>query len=345
MANRGDGGEGTASENGSMKLSLIAGAVASVGAMAGLILLTDPSKIWDTIVTAGWWIGVLAVAHMAYVLMVTFAWRSLLVADDIRRPFGEIFRHRWIADGLNALTPFLAADGEVVRGYLQAQETEVEGPESAAVIIVELTARMLSLAVFIAIGIVLFAVTGNGRVWLMVGGGGAMLLLFLGGYYYGQKHGALEKLANRIWKHTESDRWKEFAGDAEEADERLKAVYSNHGAFARSAAWHFAAWVFGGGEMVLILRVLGHPVGPVEAWVFEAVGQTARNAGFFLPAALGAQEGGYLLGARAIGLASAVGVGVSIIKRIRDILFGLPAIGWWQVREVRKKRERAAAQD
>ncbi len=321
-------------------LALVVGAAAGMGAIVGLLLIANPSRVWHIVLTTGWWIPVLALVHAVFVYLLTRAWRSLLLGVEIDAPFWEIFRFRWIADAANALTPFLAADGEVLRGYLQAKETDVDGPMAAAVIIVDLTARMVSLAVFVSVGMILFLVSGRPHVWLIAGGTSLLLFVFLGGYYYAQRHGGLQKIAHLLWKWARSDHWREFAGQAEEAGERLQRVYQNRRAFFRSAVWHFAAWVYGGAEMVLVLWILGHSVGPMDGWIFESIGAAAHNAGFFLPASLGAAEGGYLLGARAIGLSSALGVGVAIIKRIRDIVFGAPALVLWQ-RIRKRERERA----
>jgi len=44
-------------------------------------------------------------------------------------------------------------------------------------------------------------------------------------------------------------------------------------------------------ERAAALRLMGHPIGIVEAVALESLGQVITNAGFFVPAALGVQEG------------------------------------------------------
>ncbi len=322
-----------------MKVAAIVSLIAGLGAIAGLFLLSDPAHIWALIEQVAVWLVPLSIAHFVFVFLTTMAWRSLLVAQDMDRPLRELFRMRWIGDALSALTPFGIADGEAARAYLQAKETELDGPKVAAVVMVELTARLLSLVLFILVGILLLAIYGGRHVWLTAGGATALLVAGLGAYVYAQKHDWLHKLARKIGKRSKSEKWQELAGDTDAVNEHLGPIYGEHGAFLRCTGWHFAAWVFSAAEMMFLLWVLDTPAGPMEAWIFEAIGQAARNAGFFLPAALGAQEGGYYLGAKAIGKSSSVGVAVAIIKRARDIIFGVPALLLWQGHELKENKE------
>jgi hypothetical protein len=58
--------------------------------------------------------------------------------------------------------------------------------------------------------------------------------------------------------------------------------------------------------------------------------QLIRNASFFIPLSIGAQEGGLLLIFTALGMPGALGITVSFVRRIKEILWvclGL-ALGW-----------------
>ncbi len=323
-----------------MKVAAILSLIAGVGAVAGLFLLADPGHIWSLIQDVAIWLVPLAIAHFIFILLTTLAWRSLLVAQEMDRPFHELFRMRWIGDALSAMTPFGVADGEAVRAYLQAKETELDGPRVAAVVIVELTARLLSLVLFILVGMILLALHGGKHVWLTTGGATALLIVVLGAYVYGQRHDWLHRLARLIARRSKSERWQELAGDTDAVNEHLEPIYREHGAFIRCTAWHTSAWVFSATEMLFLFWILGEPVGPVEALIFEAIGQAAKNAGFFLPAGLGAQEGGYYLAAEAIGKSASIGLAVAIIKRIRDFIFGVPALLLWQQHARKEKKEK-----
>ena len=54
--------------------------------------------------------------------------------------------------------------------------------------------------------------------------------------------------------------------------------------------------------------------------------QAIRGAAFAVPGALGVQEGGYVLLASLVGLPSHAGLALSLGKRTREILLGLPGL-------------------
>jgi hypothetical protein len=56
------------------------------------------------------------------------------------------------------------------------------------------------------------------------------------------------------------------------------------------------------------------------------VGSAIRGAGFAIPGALGVQEGGYLLLAPFAGLSPNAGVALSLAKRSRELLLGIPGL-------------------
>jgi phosphate/sulfate permease len=85
-------------------------------------------------------------------------------------------------------------------------------------------------------------------------------------------------------------------------------------------------WFVGVGEVYLIAWLLGTPVSWSHALLLESVGQAIRGAGFAIPGALGVQEGGYLLLAPLAGLSPNVGVALSLAKRSRELLLGIPGL-------------------
>ncbi|MBI4391918.1 MAG: hypothetical protein HY575_08510, partial [candidate division NC10 bacterium] len=61
------------------------------------------------------------------------------------------------------------------------------------------------------------------------------------------------------------------------------------------------------------------PLSAASALALEAGHQLSRAAGFFIPAKLGAQEGGNLLVFSALGFPAALGVAVSLLRRVREL--------------------------
>jgi len=63
-----------------------------------------------------------------------------------------------------------------------------------------------------------------------------------------------------------------------------------------------------------------------DALLLESLGQAIRGAAFAIPGALGVQEGGYLLLAPLAGLPSDAALALSLAKRTRELLLGLPGL-------------------
>jgi hypothetical protein len=75
----------------------------------------------------------------------------------------------------------------------------------------------------------------------------------------------------------------------------------------------------------------------------ESLLLAVRNAAFMVPAALGVQEGAYLLLAPLLGLPASTVIALSLLKRGRDVAIGVPALVSWQLLEVRRHLRRRPA--
>ncbi len=96
------------------------------------------------------------------------------------------------------------------------------------------------------------------------------------------------------------------------------------------------AWAFGTLEVWVALYFMGVPVGLGEALVLESLGQAARSAGFAVPSGVGVQEAGFVVTAASLGLAPETGLALSLAKRVRELLMGVPALLAWQWLEGRR---------
>ena len=99
------------------------------------------------------------------------------------------------------------------------------------------------------------------------------------------------------------------------------------------------SWLLGAGEVWLALRFLGQPAGLGEGLVIESLCQAVKAAGFVVPGALGIAEGGYVVVGALFGLAAPVSIALALIKRLREIVLGLPALAAWQWLEHRRQRD------
>ena len=94
-----------------------------------------------------------------------------------------------------------------------------------------------------------------------------------------------------------------------------------------------ASWFVGAVEVWIALCALGIPGGFPQAIVLEGVAQGVRSAMFFVPGALGIQEGGYVVVGRLLGIPAEMGLALALIRRVRELAFGIPGLIAWQIIE------------
>ena len=73
----------------------------------------------------------------------------------------------------------------------------------------------------------------------------------------------------------------------------------------------------------------------------ESLCHAIRNLAFFVPGALGVQETGLVLIGALIGLPADVAIALSLAKRFREIVIGLPALASWQWVEIGRVQRKA----
>jgi len=124
--------------------------------------------------------------------------------------------------------------------------------------------------------------------------------------------------------------------DGSRLDLEIRALYAQPLRLIVACAWQFLGFLAGSFESWLALRLLGYPIGVEGAIAIEAVTQALRHLIFVVPAGLGVQEGGLVLFGSMIGLPAEVCVALSLIKRMREVAFGIPALISWQWAEARR---------
>jgi hypothetical protein len=86
-------------------------------------------------------------------------------------------------------------------------------------------------------------------------------------------------------------------------------------------------------EVWIALRVGGAPLGFATVLVIESLVYAIRTVAFAIPNAVGVQEGAYILIGATFGLTPEMALAISLLKRARDLVIGLPALGTWQAVE------------
>jgi putative membrane protein len=321
---------------------------------AGLLLLTGlvVHEGWSALLQAfrhaGWRLLLLVPAHLVPLALDTQAWRVLLEPVDQARRAGLPFL-LWVAavrEAVARLLPAAGIGGELV-GIRLTQLRIADTTAVTATVIVEVLITIVVQYLFCGLGIVLMTHIAAGMTQIWTISAGLLLSLPLPVLaYLLLRHGAVfERIEG--WARQLFGARNRFALllDGAKLDAEIHRLFNQPWRLARALAWQFAGYLIGAFETWFALRLLGHPVGMDAAIAIEALTQAARHATFIVPGGLGIQEAAVMLFAYLAGVSSDVALSLALIKRVREILFGVPALLSWQWVEARKLRQTQPAPD
>jgi len=310
-------------------LALLAGVIAAVY----LIWTIGFESIFAAIARAGFGgLALLCLFALFVFISLAFAW-SFLLPPAHRRPWPEFYIARLVRDSIAEISPFSPVGGMVAAARLMVLRG-MSGPYAAASVAADATTEAMAQVVFLAFGLgVGFTqfrhLEGSGPVTqamlaiLLLAVPGIALLIFL------QKRGALfaEKMALRFFPQMQ-------AGVS--FHQAIVELYDSRSRLAASSALHLLAWIGAGIGTYISFRLVGGEIGFWNAVALEALLCTLRSIAAPVPAAIGVQEWGYALLAPLFGLPAEMGVAVSLLKRAREIVLGVPALLYWQAVESRR---------
>ena len=237
---------------------------------------------------------------------------------------------RWIREGVNNLLPVAQIGGEFVASRLLQRRRGLPLANAIAGSIADLTMEMVTQIAFtlLGLGLLLHSVGGGGIASSVTGFVVVATLVaagFVGAQWFGLAHG-VEALLMRVGRALG------WAGTAqvEGLHQALLACYRNPRRLLLAMLWHGISWLLGGVEVCLALHVLGQDSSLATGMVIESLGQALKAAGFAVPGALGIQEGGYIVICQAFKLSPELAIALSLVKRLREVVLGIPALIAWQ---------------
>ena len=318
----------TAAPRPSLVWPLAIGAVAIGGIALGIASdRTGLAAAGNDVMRALWVLPALVCLHLGQLLLAGMAWRSLFASA--RPGILAFYRLRIIREGIDSLLPVAQVGGEIVGSRLLAREGIVLSRAGASVI-VDVTVELLTQVIFLLAGLCTLSLlsqgAGSGRWAGAILAAGTAILAFLLAQRFGMLR-ALEALLRGI-----AARWPVMAGASLDGLHAAALDFYRRPLPLLRCTWlHLLAWMLGSFETWAVLNALGTPATLLQAFTIESLGMAARSAGFAIPAALGAQEGGFVLAAAAVGLPVAPALALSLVKRIREVLVGLVGMALWRL--------------
>jgi putative membrane protein len=295
-------------------------------------------------------VGALAVAGLGALWLIPYhilpltldalGWRSLLRVRPEHAGTASLPYLWWVAsirEAVSSILPVVRIGGEVVgvhlimrRGFSLAFAT--------ATVVVEVTVTLLSQIALALLGFGLLAVfMGRGELLVQALPIVALALAIVAVFVLLQ-HGGLVGFCGRVFRRLTGlgslTGMKDGAGN--DIDGEIRAIYRRWRALGGCFAGQIAGLLAGSGEVWIALRLMGHPVGVLNAVILEAGVQALRTGGFFVPGALGIQEVGLVFLGGLMGLPADLMLAVSVLKRLREIVYGGLALLSWQWAEGRR---------
>jgi putative membrane protein len=309
-----------------MKLGVILAALAGLALAAWLVFHIGFAAVLAATTSVGWaGFALLCLYSLALFVILGAAWFALTPAV---RFWGFVWG-RIVRDAAGEVLPFSQLGGILI-GVRALILSGVETPLAFASCIVDVATEMVAQIAFILIGVALFAMHASsglpgatvfGIVFVLAGSIAFIVL---------QRRGIVlaEKLAERylpaVARQTRAFR------------EAVQDIYEHPARLASSAAIHLIGWISGAIGTWLTIRLIGGNIDIAGAIAIESILCALRSAAVVVPGALGVQEAGYALLLPLFGLPAEMGLAVSLLKRAREIVIGIPVLLAWQGMEGRR---------
>ena len=329
-----------------------------IAAVVVMLFTFDVSfiELWDHLCHAGYWlIPIIGIWVVVYALN-ALAWKSMIegnIGGKAPLSFWRIYRLTITGYALNYATPVGGLGGEPYRIMELSKDIDKQHATSSVILyaMMHFFAHFWFwfLSIFIYLGLVLI-----GDLPISLGIGitlGVIVVFCLTAFYIisrGYKNGLVKYVLGVISRIPGLKRWtlKFWARHSEaikNIDEQIAALYAQDTkAFYKSLVLEYLSRVVQSSEVMFMLLLFGIDCGGglggltltfLHSILIVSFTTLFANLIGFLPMQLGVQEGGFVLSIAALGLSAALGIFVSIICRVREIIWIIIGIGLMKMKE------------
>ncbi len=241
---------------------------------------------------------------------------------------------RTVREGATDVLPFAQFGGLLV-GARALTSAGVGTADAWASMVADLSTELAAQLVFTlyGVGALALALSGHGdaaRLWPIIGVGVVASVSILSAFLAFQR--PMLRLAGGLAERVLPGAATTTTGVAD----ALAVIYARRTGVAVAFALNLVAWIASAGGAWLALMLMHVPAALWAVLTIEALIFTLRSAAFIVPGALGLQEAAYALIGPIFGLDPATALGLSLIKRARDLAIGVPALLLWQAGESRR---------
>lgn len=323
-----------------MKLAIAITALAGLLAAILLIGYHGFIAVSDLLLTVGWGMVVISLFHLLPVTLSSLAWQRVL-RNTWSKSLLVFFWARSVREAVGSLLPVMQVGGELVGARILTFHGAKAGIAGASVV-VDLTLESITQFFFTLLGLLLLVLLGGSQQTVRWAAAGLVLAaLALAGFVIAQHKGMFKLLENFIEKIAGKWEWLSL-GKIDNLHDTIQQLYRERRVLLAAGATHLLSWIISVTEVWLALYFMGSPISFLEALILESLSHAVKSAAFVIPGALGVQEGAYMLLGEMLGLTPEMGLALSLVKRVRDLLLGIPALLGWQAQESGRLWNRAS---
>ncbi len=315
-----------------MKRLTIVLALAGLAVSALLVVWFDAGQVLDVALSVGWrGFALLSLWQAGLFLLLGLAWATVLPG---LRP-GVLVWGRMVRDAATTCLPFSPVGGYV----LGARAITVRGvawPTAAAGTVVDVTAEIVGQFFFSVFGLLALLLMRPGSPLLAPVGsvlalaGLSIVLAWRLRRTIGRGLRALSERLLGKWFHGQSG--------LDRVRTELIRLYGKPRRLLLAGVVHLLGWFGTGVGTWISLRLLGWTAGLLPIVALEALLDALVAATFIVPSAAGVQEAGYVGLGAAFGVPPDMALGVSLLRRARDLALGVPILLVFQWIELRRLR-------
>lgn len=313
--------------------------VASVGGIFGLAVLTGLAayfgfdSVAQAIVSSEWGTLLVVFARVFALAAAGLGW-WLLLRPTIRSP-NVFIALRFVREAINSLFPLAVVGGDIIGARLLAR-FGISGNLAIASVLIDIFVQVVCLLIFVVAGLaVLLNRGGTDQLAAMTTVMLAISLPAVIGFFLALNFGAFDSIVRRLIIYGEKHQWAAF-GHVVDVGDRLQQIWRNRHGLSGSFLIHLLGVFFGAMEVWIALAFMGHGVSLSEAVAIESLGQGSRAAAFAVPGGLGVQDVTLIAVCAVFGIPAEVALAMALIKRVPDLVLGVPTLVAWQLLEGRR---------
>ncbi|MGA8476823.1 MAG: lysylphosphatidylglycerol synthase domain-containing protein [Chthoniobacterales bacterium] len=300
--------------------------------LTGLMISQGAADVIRAVASVGWGLAAISGLHIAKLLSDTIGWLMVIPKRDRLRLHTGLWIH-WLGESVSDLLPTARLGGDIITARLAASEG-MALISAVASMLVDVTACVFTKMIYTVVGLVLLvAVTGQTSLVGPAAIGILIGILAIAGFYGIQRLGVFGWGAAIASRLAHSSSWQLLKQNGESLDRTVQRFYGRRRGVLACCAFAATSWVISAGEIWIALFALGVSTSFTTALILESVAQAVRGALFFVPGALGVQEGGYLLVGGLLGIHGEAALALSLIRRVRELILGIPGLIAWQLIE------------